>query len=207
METNAAPRVAAVLLAAGESTRMEEMKALLPWIGGKPLLAYQTRALSAAGYAPIIVVLGHLAERLRQTLTGPEPAIIVENPRYREGRTTSIVAGLRETPDDAAAALIVSVDQPRSDAMLASLRTAWLASRPSIAVPSIDGQAGHPPLFSASLLPELLAVTEERQGLREVVARHRAERLLVPTDYPLALTNLNTREEYEAALRLAGARR
>lgn len=203
MGTNDAPRVAATLLAAGESTRMEEMKALLPWIGGKPLLAHQTQALRAAGYAPIIVVLGHLAERLRQALTGPEPTLIVENPRYREGRTTSVVAGLRALPADAAGALIASVDQPRSVGLLAALREAWLASRPAIAVPSLDGRAGHPPLFSAALLPELLAITEERQGLREVAARHRGERLLVPTDDPLTLMNLNTREEYEAALRLA----
>ena len=203
MTTNHAPRVAAALLAAGESSRMQEMKALLPWIGGKPLLAHQTQALWAAGYAPIIVVLGHLADRLRQALTGPEPTLIVENPRYREGRTTSIVAGLRALPDDVAGALVVSVDQPRSVRLLAALREAWLASRPPIAAPSLDGQAGHPPLFSASLLPELLAITEERQGLREVAARHRAERLLVPVNDPLTLTNLNTREEYEAALRLA----
>ena len=204
MTTNE-PRVAAVLLAAGESTRMHEMKALLPWLGGRPLLAHQAHALAEAGYEPIVAVLGHLTERLRQVLTGPEPLQIVENPRYREGRTTSITAGLGAVPDDVAGVLIVSVDQPRSGALLSRLRDAWLASRPAIAVPSLDGNAGHPPLFDAALLPELRAITEERQGLREVVSRHRAERMLVPVDDPLTLTNLNTREEYEAALRLAQA--
>ena len=199
------PRVAAVLLAAGESTRMHEMKALLPWISGRPLLAHQAHALAEAGYDPIVTVLGHLAERLRQVLTGPEPLQIVENPRYREGRTTSITAGLHALPDDVSAVLIVSVDQPRSGALLSRLREAWLASRPAIAVPSLDGNAGHPPLFDAALLPELRAITEERQGLQEVVSRHRSERVLVPVDDPLTLTNLNTREEYEAALRLAQA--
>ena len=201
--TGNGPRVAAVLLAAGESTRMHEMKALLPWLGGRSLLAHQAHALAEAGYGPIVVVLGHLAERLRQVLTGPEPMQIVENPRYREGRTTSITAGLRALPDDVAAVLIVSVDQPRSGALLARLREAWLAQRPPIAVPSLDGNAGHPPLFDTALLPELRAITEEGQGLREVVSRHRAERVLVPVDDPLTLTNLNTREQYEAALRLA----
>ncbi len=199
------PPVAAVLLAAGESTRMQEMKALLPWTSGRSLLAHQARALTEAGYDPLVVVLGHLAERLREELRGAPHAVVVENPRYREGRTTSIVAGLRALPPDVGAVLIVSVDQPRSDALLASLRGAWLAKRPSIATPSLDGRAGHPPLFAVRLLPELLAVTEEREGLREVVARHREDRLLVPTDDPLTLTNLNTREDYEAALRAAAS--
>ena len=202
MTTNE-PRVAAVLLAAGESSRMHEMKALLPWVNGKPLLTHQAHALAEAGYDPIVAVLGHLAGRLRLALTGPGPVQIVENPRYREGRATSITAGLRALPDDVAGVLIVSVDQPRSGELLSRLREAWLASRRAIVVPSLDGAAGHPPLFDASLLPELRAVTEERQGLREVVSRHRAERLLVPVDDPLTLTNLNTREQYETALRLA----
>ena len=180
---------------------MQEMKALLPWTSGRSLLAHQARALVGAGYYPVIVVLGHLADRLREEVADAPHTFVVENPRYREGRTTSIVAGLRALPPGADGVLIVSVDQPRSDALLASLRGAWLAERPLLAVPSLDGRAGHPPLFDAALLPDLLAVTEEGEGLREVVSRHREERLLVPTRDPLTLTNLNTRADYEAALK------
>ena len=134
--TGNGPRVAAVLLAAGESTRMHEMKALLPWLGGRSLLAHQAHALAEAGYEPIVTVLGHLAERLRQVLTGPEPLQIVENPRYREGRTTSITAGLGALQDDVEAVLIVSVDQPRSRraADRAARRVARVAPRHSRAV-------------------------------------------------------------------------
>ena len=199
------PRIAAVLLAAGESTRMHEMKALLPWVSGRPLLAYQAQTLRDAGFDPIVTVLGHLADRLRQEIASMAHVQVVENPRYQEGRSTSIVAGLRVLPSDVEAVLIISVDQPRSAESLVSLREAWLIARPTVAVPSLDGHAGHPPLFDAALLPELLSVTEERQGLREVVSRHRDERLLVPVDDPLTLTNLNTRAEYEAALELAQA--
>ena len=192
------PHVAAVLLAAGESTRMNEMKALLPWTSGKSLIAHQAQALGAADYSPVVVVLGHLADRLRQEIEG-QPVIIVENPRYRRGRTTSVVAGIGALPSSVDALLIVSVDQPRSVELLRTLREWWSAARSPIAVPSLDGRPGHPPLFSASLLPELCAISEARQGLREVVSRHRNERLLVPVEDPLTLVNLNTREEYDAA--------
>ncbi len=195
------PDVAAILLAAGESTRMGEMKALLPWKSGESLLASQVKALAETAYRPIIVVLGHLAQRLREELARAPQTVIVENPRYHEGRSTSIIAGVQALPRSVGAVLIASVDQPRSLSLLASLRESWLAQRPLLAIPSLNGRAGHPPLFDAALIPELLAVTEGTEGLREIVSRHRKERLLVPVNDPLALANLNTRNDYEAALR------
>jgi molybdenum cofactor cytidylyltransferase len=194
--------VAAVLLAAGESTRMGEAKALLPWTDGRPLLAFQHAALTAAGYAPVIVVLGHRARELRAAL--PPDAHTVVNPRYAEGRATSIAAGVRALPDGLAGVLVVSVDQPRAVATLRALREAWeRAGRPALAVPALNGLPGHPPLFNARLRAELEAVSEERQGLREVVSRHREARVLVPVDDPLTLTNLNTPADYQAALAAA----
>ncbi|MBM3939456.1 MAG: nucleotidyltransferase family protein [SAR202 cluster bacterium] len=197
------PGVAALLLAAGESSRMGEPKALLPWLGGRALLAWGVESLREAGYSPIVVVLGHAAERLRAEVPSHPGVSIVVNDGHAGGRSTSIVAGVRAVPADADAVLVASIDQPRSVTLLRDLRVAWEASRPLIAVPALDGRPGHPPLFSAVLRDELLNVSEASEGLRAVVSRHRAERLLVPSDDPLALANLNTRADYEAALRLA----
>jgi molybdenum cofactor cytidylyltransferase len=195
------PGVAAVLLAAGESARMKTLKALLPWQQGLSILASQVHALYSAGYAPIIVVLGHEASRLRDVVPALPGVSVVENPRYKEGRATSVVRGVREVPADAEGVLIASVDQPRPTDMLRTLREAFQRAHEAFALPVYEGRSGHPPLFSGSLLPELLAVTEERMGLREVISAHHEERLLVPVNTPLALTNLNTQEDYEAALK------
>ena len=197
-------RVAAVLLAAGESTRMGEPKALLPW-AGLPLVAYHVTTLHEAGYDPLVVVLGHEAERVAGALPTDIPLEAVVNDRYEQGRTTSIVAGaLHLLEANVDGVLIASVDQPRSLALLRTLREAFEREQPRIAVPSLDGRPGHPPLFAGELLPELLQVTEETEGLRQVVRNFGDGRLLVPVDDPLTLTNLNTHEEYEAALKLAG---
>jgi molybdenum cofactor cytidylyltransferase len=194
--------IAAVLLAAGESTRMGRAKALLPWTDGRPLLAFLHDALLAAGYDPVVVVLGHRARELRAVL--PQDAQAVVNPAYAQGRATSIATGVRALPDGLAGVLVVSVDQPRALATLRTLREAWeQAGRPALAVPALNGLPGHPPLFNATLRRELEAVSEERQGLREVVSRHREARLLVPVDDPLTLTNLNTPADYQAALAAA----
>ena len=218
-DPHAHPIAAAVLLAGGESTRMRESmrgadgreiasKALLSWTGGEPLIAYQVRALDEAGYAPIVVVTGHEASVVAGALPGGLALRTVVNERYMEGRCSSIIAGVREAaslgPD---ALLVVSVDQPRATATYRMLREAWERDRPAIAVPALDGRAGHPPLFDAALVPDLLRVTEETEGLRQVMRDHAAGRVLVPTDDPLTLLNLNTRDEYEAALRVAGGSR
>lgn len=206
-----APRVAALVLAAGESTRMGETKALLPWLRGLPLAGWAIASLHDAGFAPIVVVLGHEATRVRAALPDPPDVIYAVNASYAAGRATSVVAGVRALVSDAAGAtaagvLIASVDQPRSTALLRALRVTWSGSHPlaSFAVPTYGGNAGHPPLFSVALASELLAVTEANEGLREVVTRHRAARLLVPTDDPLALVNINTPEDYAAARRIVG---
>jgi molybdenum cofactor cytidylyltransferase len=196
--------VAAVLLAAGESTRMGTIKALLPWQRGLSILASQVQALRDSDYSPIIVVLGHEAARLRREVPMVSGVTVVENFRYAKGRATSVVRGVQEVPPNVEGVLIASVDQPRPADMLSTLRQAFLRERPAIALPAYEGRTGHPPLFAGTLLPELLAVTEERDGLREVVSRHREELLLVTTDTSLALANLNTQEDYKAALRLLG---
>ena len=101
--------VAGILLAAGESTRMGQLKALLPW-RGTTLLQSQLREMAAAGLSPLVVVLGHRAEELRALL--PAGVSVALNARYREGKSTSIVTGVGALPAGAEAAVIVAVDQP-----------------------------------------------------------------------------------------------
>ena len=197
--------IAAVLLAAGESSRMGRSKPLLPWLDGGPLVAYQTRALLDAGFTPVIVVLGHEAELVRPAVPTLPGVNVIEHPGYREGRSTSVVRGLQELPEEAAGLVVLNVDSPRPSPMLARLKEAFEKQGPALAVLSYRGQPGHPWLFSANLLPELLAITEEHQGLREVENRHQDESLLVEASSPLALVNINTPQEYEQVLEMAKA--
>lgn len=192
----------ALLLAAGESTRMKEMKALLPWQWGFPIITSQIYSLHGAGYSPIIVVLGHQAKLLREYIPSVENVLVVENTLYRQGRTTSILRGLEELSSDIAGVLIGSVDQPRTTRMLRTLKESFEKELPEIALPAYEGRSGHPPIFASSLLSEIRAITEEGEGLRSVISAHRENCTYINVDDPLALTNLNTREDYDAALKL-----
>jgi molybdenum cofactor cytidylyltransferase len=189
--------IAAILLAAGESTRMGRLKQLLPW-GGTTLLAWQVAQLRAAGAEDVVVVLGHEAEQIRPAV--PPEARIVLNEGYREGRATSLRAGALAMPDDVEAVLILSVDQPRPAWLSRVLIERWRAERPLVMSPRFERRYGHPILVDGTLLPELRGVSDETLGLRAVIDRHvdRA-RSLVVTNQRVDV-DLNTPGDYEAAL-------
>jgi molybdenum cofactor cytidylyltransferase len=195
--------VSALLLAAGESTRMGELKALLPW-SGVPLIRYQTEQLLAAGVERLVVVLGHRAAELCLHVASKPRVTVVENPDFRTGKVSSILAGLRAIPPEDHV-LILSVDQPRPAALVAQTLDAHLASGAPITIAGVGGRRGHPVVFSWMLRSELLAIQEATQGLRAVLQRHAPGVQVVDTGSPLALVNLNTAEEYAAAQALVGA--
>ena len=154
---------AGVLLAAGESSRMGRPKQTLDWLG-EPLAVYQTRQLLEAGVGQAVVVLGHEVSTVRPLVEAVEdPRLtIVVNPDYREGKTSSIKAGLRAVGPGAASLLLLAADQPRPAALLRRLAEAHEDQGALISIPAYRGKHGHPPIFDASLLPELLRITEER---------------------------------------------
>ena len=197
----AASPVAAIVLAAGESTRLGTFKPLLCWppADGEPLVAYQVRQLREAGASAIIVVVGHRAADVAPVATAAG-AVVAANPGYAEGKSSSVRVGVAASPDDYAL-LIIGVDQPRP----ASLLRALIAEPPpadTIVIPTCDGRRGHPPLFGPDLRAELLAVQEETFGLRAVLRRHAAAIRHVETSDPITLVNLNTVEDAAAAREL-----
>ena len=116
----------AILLAAGESSRMGRAKALLDW-GGVPLIEYQARELAAAGVDDIVIVLGHDAEAVRSSV--PAGARVVVNEEYRLGRASSLRAGASALADDAGPIVVLSVDQPRPRAVHEKLLASHKAGR------------------------------------------------------------------------------
>ena len=193
--------VEALLLAAGESTRMGRPKALLPWHGAT-LVEYQVRALAAAGVSRIVVVLGHNPVEVAPAVRGADGLRMLINPDYAKGKTTSIKAGLREVGRGTLGVLLLAVDQPRPVGLLRRLLQEHLEAGALVTQPVYQARGGHPVLFSPSLLPELLAITEEQQGIREVLERHRAQVQRVQVDSPMVLLDLNTEEQYQQALRM-----
>ena len=194
------PKVWAILLAAGESSRMGRLKALLPW-RSTTLLEYQLHALMEAGVHRVIVVLGHDADRLKPVVDSVDGASWALNPDYLLGKTTSLKTGVAALASQQVSdVLLLNVDQPRSADTVRTLLERHLASPNRITIPTHGGKGGHPIFISAELLPELAEIEEESQGLKAVVRRHAEATERLELDDPSLLWDLNTPEQYQDAL-------
>ena len=180
---------------------MGQLKAQLTWEGG-PLLRYQADALLAAPEERLVVGLGYRAGELEPLLPSTPHLQVVRNPDYASGKVSSIVAGVRALPAEAHV-MILGVDQPRPPSLIARVSEAHTYSGTSITIAGYQGRRGHPVLFAPALRDELLALDEATEGLRAVLRAHTDDVHVVETDDPLALVNLNTPDDYAAALRLS----
>ncbi len=195
VEGDARPPVAAIVLAAGGSTRMGQLKQLLP-VDGQPMVRRVTQTVCAAGLAQVIVVLGAQADRVREAVHGL-PVEIVINEQWAAGMSHSLRAGLEAIRPDIQAALIVLADQPRlTPALLQKLVSRYQATRAAIVAPFYQGRQGNPVLFDRTLFAELMAI-EGDQGGRSLLTRYPEQIERVEVDDPAVVLDIDTREEYE----------
>jgi len=186
---------AGVVFAAGLSTRMGRSKAMLEWCG-RPLVVYQVQQLQRAGLRDVVVVTGHESIAVEQAVSTTS-ARCVHNPAYAEGRATSVRTAAEALAGSSGAVVLLNVDQPRHAGTIRELLAAHADLGGLITVPTFSGRRGHPIVLSSSLLPELLTVTEEEQGLLAVSRRHHAARIEVPLGRDEVLFDLNDSAAYK----------
>ena len=199
----------AILLAAGVSRRMGSLKALMDW-HGRPLIVHQIVALREAGADEVVVVLGHRSDELQARIGANRDVYdagnvrCVINSHYAEGKTTSIKTGLRAISVDVSnrgPVLMLNVDQPRSASIIRQVLSTHLGAPDRlITIPTCNGKGGHPIAISRSLHAEMLEITEGTQGMRAVTERHFQSTQRVELGAAELLWDVNTPEQYQAAL-------
>ena len=190
------PRIAAVVLSAGESSRMGRPKALLP-IEGETFIGRIVGSLKRTQVGKILVVLGHNADQLAAAI-GALPVEILINPNYQLGQLSSLqVAVLTLLPDpDCDGMLVHLVDHPYIDASLVDrMIRQFYESKKNIVVPRCRGKRGHPVLFSRRLFSELLDAPMD-QGAKAVVNAHGDATLEIETDDEGITVDIDTPELY-----------
>ena len=185
-------RFAAVLLAAGRSTRMGGPNKLLAKVTGRPLARIAAEAALASKAKPVVVVTGHQSETIADALRDL-PLQFAHNPDFADGLSTSLRTGLGALPEDIDGAVVMLADMPQVDAALIDrLIGAYDAPKGAlIAVPVIDGKRGNPVLWSRRFFPELMTVTGD-VGARHLIAKYPEAVVDVPMSGQGALVDVDT---------------
>ena len=191
--TGAESAVSAIVLAAGESARMGRPKPLVP-LAGRPLLSHVLSTVRSSRVAEVVVVLGHEAERVRREVPLDGARVIV-NPRFAEGMSTSIRAGVRAAAPASRAFLVVLGDEPLvASATLDALIDRWTVTGAKILIPTFHGTRGNPVLLDRSLAAEVEAIAGD-QGCRAMFPDHADEIAEVAVEDPGVLIDVDTEEQ------------
>ena len=165
--------VAGVVLAAGASTRMGQNKLFLR-LDGETLLRRAVACARGGGLDPVIVVLGHEAERAKRELSGISCRTIL-NPDYASGMHTSFRAGIAEVPESAPAAVVLLADMPRiTGEMIAALVARFRSTSAPLVISEYGGVHAPPTLYDRSLFSEIRRMEGDGCG-KQVARRHRAD--------------------------------
>jgi molybdenum cofactor cytidylyltransferase len=165
------PRIAAIVLAAGQSRRMGRNKLLIE-LDGAALVERAVDAALASAADPVIVVLGHQAAEIAARL-GDRRIVTVVNPDYAQGLSTSLKRGLAAVPETADGAVVCLADMPGIgreliDRLIAAFNP---VEGREIIVPVHQGKRGNPVLWSRRFFPELQTVTGDT-GAKHIVGAY-----------------------------------
>ena len=193
--------VAAVILAAGRSTRMGGPNKLLAELGGKSLVRIVAEQVLVSKASSVIVVVGHQADEVQRALKGLK-VTFVRNPDFADGLATSVKAGIGAVPADADGAVVCLGDMPLIDTRLIDrLIEAFAPDRGAlIAVPVSDNRRGNPVLWSRRFFGELMTLDGDI-GARHLIVRHGEAVTEVPVEGQGAFLDIDTPQALEAARR------
>jgi molybdenum cofactor cytidylyltransferase len=191
-------KAAALILAAGQSSRMGGPNKLLLPVGGKPMVRHVVEAALASQAAPVVVVLGHQQHEVRQALRGLKVRFAV-NPDYALGLSTSLRTGLDALPLEVAGAVVCLGDMPRVSAGLIDRLVAAFdpVEGRGIVVPTWRGKRGNPVLWARTFFAEMQTVAGD-VGARHLIGLHAGAVVEVEAESDAALIDIDTPEALAA---------
>jgi molybdenum cofactor cytidylyltransferase len=190
------PRIAALILAAGQSRRMGEVNKLLIDIDGKPMVRRVAETILAAPVTPVVAVLGHERDRVRAAFAGLKLRAVY-NPDYAAGISASLKRGLAALPDDIDGVLVCLGDMPLvGPEEIERLIGAFNPTEGrAIIVPTGRGKRGNPVLWAKRFFPEMQDIAGD-VGARHLIGAYpelvaeiemASEGVLLDIDTPEAL--------------------
>jgi molybdenum cofactor cytidylyltransferase len=187
--------IAAVVLAAGESTRMGQPKMVLPW-GETTVIGRVVQVLSLGGVDEVVVVTGGAREQVEAALQGFSVRCVF-NPRYtQDAMLLSLRTGLSALPKECQAAVVSLGDQPQIEVgVVRSLLEKYRQSGAALVIPSYKMRRGHPWILAQELWDAVYALSPGAT-MRQLIETHAGQIAYLELDHPSILRDLDTPEDY-----------
>ena len=188
--------ISAILLAAGQSKRMGELKQLMPF-GQSTIVAQAVDNLLGSAVDEVIVVVGYKAEDVIKAIAA-KPVKLVINPDYEQGMSTSVIAGLNLAHSRVQGVMLALGDQPLVDSQtIDRLIEEFCNHDKGIAVPTYQGRRGHPIIFAIKYKEQLLKLRGDVGG-RQIIKDHPDDVLEVAVDSESIVADFDTTDDYQA---------
>ena len=167
-----APRIAALILAAGRSSRMGAENKLLADVAGRAIVRRVAETALASAARPVCVVVGHMGAEVRTALRGLDVQF-VDNPDFAGGLSTSLRCGLARLPADSDGAVVMLGDMPEIATELIDREIAAFAPKEGrgIVVPVAGGKRGNPVLWGRDYFAEMADVSGDT-GAKHLLGVH-----------------------------------
>ncbi len=197
-----AMRIAALIPAAGESTRFAGANKLLLPCGGVPMIRLAASAVTEAKLAPVVVVTKPDFQDTANALDGL-PVNMVSNPDPSEGMASSLREGIRALPKNIDGLLIMLADMPllQSSTLLALTARFKESAGAQIVYPTYAGQQGNPVIFPKQYFGEI-AVLKGDRGAKTLLKKYAANCLPVPVDSDSILIDIDSDADYTRVCRI-----
>ena len=188
--------ISAILLAAGQSKRMGELKQLMPF-GQSTIVEQAVDNLLGSAVVEVIVVVGYKAEDVIKAIAA-KPIRMVINPDYEQGMSTSIIAGLNLVHGGVQGVMLAMGDQPLVDSQtINGLIDEFCNHDKGIAVPTYQGRRGHPIIFAIKYKEQLLKLGGDVGG-RQIIKDNPGDVLDVAVDSESVVADFDTTDDYQA---------
>jgi len=188
--------VSAILLAAGQSKRMGELKQLMPF-GQSTIVEQAVDNLTGSAVDEVIVVVGYKAKDVIKAIAA-RPIKLVINPDYEQGMSTSVIAGLNLVQSKVQGVMLALGDQPLVDSQTINILIEEFYNHDKgIAVPIYRGRRGHPIIFAIKYKEQLLKLRGDVGG-RQIIEDHPDDVLEVAVDSESVVADFDTTDDYQA---------
>jgi len=197
-DTSGAPNIAAIVLAAGKSSRMQGANKLLADIDGKPMITHTIQQVMASAARPVIVVTGRDHDRVSEAVEGIG-ASVTHNPDFATGMASSLRAGVNALPEGIGGALICLGDMPlvTAEQMNTLIEAFDAVEGRGICVPTYQGKWGNPVLWASTYFDEIRAITGDK-GARDLLHHHGDHVYEVSMEQDTILQDFDTPESLDA---------